>query len=208
MALADKALQIINGRVKHVPDANTLEVGAGISSTSGQTLTFTPSSGGIRVSIDGSAGTPAINLGASADLDTGWFHPAEDTIAMSTGGTEAIRIDSTQKVGIGTSSQNSTLHINGSLALPLVTKTANYTATVLDYTILADATSGAFSIFLPTAIGIAGRIYVIKKIDSSPNVVTVDPNSTQTIDGDLVRLLGSPYQTLVIQSNGSNWMVI
>lgn len=100
MAAADKALQIVNGKFQRVSDAGSIDVGTGISSSSG-TLTLTPTSGGVRVATDGTAGTPALNFGSLIDSDTGWFHPAADTQAWSTGGTERMRLSGTG-LGIGT----------------------------------------------------------------------------------------------------------
>jgi len=60
--------------------------------------------------IDGSAATPAIR---GTDTNTGIFFPAADTIAFSEGGVEAMRIDSSGNVGIGTSSPSGSLDIGG-----------------------------------------------------------------------------------------------
>jgi hypothetical protein len=54
---------------------------------------------------DGSAAAPSIaNFG---DLNTGIFFPAEDTIAFSEGGTEAVRIDSSGNLLVGTTTSPS-----------------------------------------------------------------------------------------------------
>jgi hypothetical protein len=59
--------------------------------------------------VDGSAATPAIR---GTDANTGIFFPAADTIAFSEGGVEAMRIDSSGNLGIGTSSPGAKLEAN------------------------------------------------------------------------------------------------
>jgi len=61
--------------------------------------------------VDGSAATPAIR---GTDANTGIFFPAADTIAFAEGGAEAMRIDSSGNVGIGTSSPNERMTIASS----------------------------------------------------------------------------------------------
>jgi hypothetical protein len=57
----------------------------------------------------GTAAAPAV--APSSDTNTGIFFPAADTIALAEGGTEAMRIDSSGNVGIGTASPGARLHI-------------------------------------------------------------------------------------------------
>jgi len=97
------------------------------------------------------------------------------------------------------------------LRISVITKVASnspYTATTSDYTILCNCTAGAITINLPTAVGIVGRIYNIKKIDSSTNAVTIDGNGAETIDGNETVNISVQYVNYSIQSDGTNWMVV
>jgi len=109
------------------------------------------------------------------------------------------------RAGFGTTTPNSGVQINGSLSLSTVTKTATYTATSSDYTIICS--TNTFTIDLPTAVGITGRVYVIKNITSG-TTITVDGNGTETIDGATTYTLASQYKLVMIQSDGANWNVI
>lgn len=83
-------------------------------------------------------------------------------------------------------------------------KIANYTLTVNDRIILADASAGAITIFVPAASGNQGIEWTVKKIDSSANQVTVDPDSTETIDGASTYKLYNQYETVSFTSDGTN----
>lgn len=48
---------------------------------------------------DGNAATPGITF--SNDQDTGWFKPAGNVVALSTGGVERLRVDSNGHMGVG-----------------------------------------------------------------------------------------------------------
>jgi len=99
------------------------------------------------------------------------------------------------------------LKSTGSLTYKLVSKTATYTA-ANEYVIDVDATSGAASINLPTAASVAGLAYYIYKSDSSANIVTVDPDGSETINGDSTKELIGQYGYIKIVSDGTNWRAI
>jgi hypothetical protein len=111
-------------------------------------------------------------------------------------------------VGFGTSTPNSKLTVAGSFATPITTKTANYTATAADHIIIVDATAGTRAITLPSAVGLDGRQYIIKKKDSSSNTVSITANGTETIDGDGTILMSIQWQVRTLVSDGANWMII
>jgi len=83
-------------------------------------------------------------------------------------------------------------------------KTANYTATASDYTI--DCTSGTFEVALPTAVGISGKIFNIK--NSGTGVITVNPSGVETIDGGSTAELATQYESITLQSTGTNWIIV
>jgi hypothetical protein len=113
---------------------------------------------------------------------------------------------------IGTTTDNgSRLRVNGSIALPHTTKSANYTLDGTDYTVGFDCASNRTAT-LPDATTCAGRIYVIYQYNTNVGVryVTLDGNGSQTINGLTTVSLqyNSDYSSVMIQSNGSNWVII
>jgi hypothetical protein len=89
-----------------------------------------------------------------------------------------------------------------------VAKTANYTALATDEIIDCDATSASFTITLPTAVGITGKRYDIRKSDVSGNTVTIDADGTETINGSLTQVITTQYTNVSVVSDGANWMII
>jgi len=81
----------INGTV----GATTANTGAFTSLTASTTLGVT----GVATFSAGTAALPAITT--TGDTNTGIFFPAADTIAFSEGGAEAMRIDSSGRLGLG-----------------------------------------------------------------------------------------------------------
>lgn len=90
--------------------------------------------------------------------------------------------------------------------LPIRSVSASDTALDADTVITVNATGGARTITLPTAVGVQGKIYVIKKTDSSSNTVTVDGDGAETIDGETTFSLKKQWVSVMIQSDGANWV--
>lgn len=86
-----------------------------------------------------------------------------------------------------------------------VTKTtAAFLATTGEDNVLADATTADFILNLPAASGNSGLTYKITKITEA-NTVTVDPNGTETIGGELTAVMESKDDSIIITTDGSNW---
>ena len=106
--------------------------GNNIINESGDTITI-GASGDVIVVPAGSASAPVITT--TGDTNTGIFFPAADTIAFTEGGTEAMRINSSGNVGIGTSSPASPLTVSGGTN----TTIANFNNNVSATTSMSDA---------------------------------------------------------------------
>lgn len=92
--------------------------------------------------------------------------------------------------------------------LAIRTATQDTTITATDSVVLADATSNNVVVTLPTAVGITGQIYRIKRIDAEMmNQVTITPQQGETLDG-LPDLAPMPNQPVTLISNGTNWFIL
>ena len=128
----------------------------------------------------------------------------------STGASLDLRWDaSTSFLAVGNTTPNSRLEVFGSVSKRLVTVITTSYSLDDEHTIIADDdTAGStVTLTLPAASGIDGRIYVIKKIGTTANVV-IDGNAAETIDGALTATLTTQYESITIQCDGTSWWII
>ena len=86
-------------------------------------------------------------------------------------------------------------------------KTADYTALETDYTILCNTSTAGFTLTIPAAADAMGRVYVIKKVDESDNILTFSPALSLSTSATPITDLNFT-KTIRIQSDGSNWNII
>ncbi len=78
-----------------------------------------------------------------------------------------------------------------------------------DFTALVSAVSGQCAVYLPVANLVPGRIYQVKKTDSSGNAVKLTRQASDTIDGATTYSLAAQYNAAIVQSDGvKEWWVL
>lgn len=118
-----------------------------------------------------------------------------------------INIKENGLTGIGETNPQSTLHVGGSLTLPITTLSSDTTIGIQHYTIICDSSGGVKTITLPSNSNLlTGRVYIVKRVGS--NNVVVATNDSATIDGASTQTLSSNYERITVQSDGTNWHII
>ena len=85
----------------------------------------------------------------------------------------------------------------------ITTKTGDYTLTSNDYCVNVTATIPTIQT-LPSAIGLAGYIFVIKNSGTS----TVTVTGSETIDGATSLVIRDRYNSITVQSTGAVWIIL
>jgi len=184
----------------------------GVAVGSDPAINFIPGTNITITTDDDSANTRSNVTISTSGLGTMATQNANNvTISGGTIQNVALTLDSLDSTPIGNSSPSTavftTMSTSG-LYATIVTKTSAYTLTTTDFTVLGNASTGAFTLTLPTAVNASGQIYTLKKVDSSANAVTISTTSSQTIDGLSSYALSYQYQGLQVQSTNSNWVII
>ncbi len=98
---------------------------------------------------------------------------------------------------------------SGSLTTSIRTiSAAAYSVNSSDATIRANAIGGAIVITLMAASAAFGKVITIKKVDASANMVTIMPQSGDTIDGVTSLGISNQESSFTIQSNGVSWDIV
>jgi hypothetical protein len=128
------------------------------------------------------AGTALLpSIASAGDLNTGMWFPAADTIAFSEGGAEAMRIDSSGNVGIGTSSPSTfpaKFAVSGSVASGGQNYSAGFSDAV-NSTFRIGHQSGLTNLITDAALAFYTASTERMRIDSSGNLLV---NSTSNIN--------------------------
>ncbi len=115
-------------------------------------------------------------------------------------------INASGSLGGGGGGSRPTVSTINSFTANAYTISSPVSSSVLEEIYLIDNGSTAVTINLPTSIGITGMKYQIKRLGTAN--VTIDGNSTETIDGLTTIVLYSQYSSITIISDNSNWAIL
>jgi len=148
--------------------------------------------GTVSAAADGAAGSPGIAF--ANDLNTGIYRPGADQIAISTGGTGRLFVDASGRVGIGTTSPTTILHLQSSAANAYLRVT---NGTVDSYFGIDNANSAA-DIYVATT-------HPLRFFTNSAERVRID-SSGRLLVGTSSAPTGSSsqYSKLAVQGNSAN----
>jgi hypothetical protein len=124
----------------------------------------------------------------------------------NTAGQERVSINSSGYVGINQTSPVSGLDVQTNMGMQVTAITSATTLTNAHNIVLCSGS--AFTLTLTAASTNTGKIYYIKKTDGSTNYITIDGNSSETIDGATTMVLYVQYDAVRISCDGSNWHVV
>lgn len=115
----------------------------------------------------------------------------------------------TANLGTNTTQIATTAFVQAAILSPVqsvITVNTTYLALPTDYTILANASTAAFTISLPSSPSVS-ETHNVKKIDATINGVTVSGNG-KLIDGASTAVIQWQYESLEMQFNGASWSIL
>ena len=97
--------------------------------------------------------------------------------------------------------------LNREFAVSSPAETGDITLGLTNGTVLCDASGGAFTVTLPDVVEFTGVSWVIKKINTNSNDVTIDGDGVNIDLNPTILLTGANLMSRTIQSDGTQWWI-
>lgn len=153
-----------------------------------------------QVSGSQSGTTAALRLFTASVVSA---HLAFGKYTTATDYTEYARFTNTGNFGIGITAPTSTLHVNGSIANSITVISGDLTLNQTHKTVIIPLGS-TFTVTLPAASGISGRVYTIVNNTGGSKSLTVNYID---LTGNTVNTINAA-SSIEVQSDGTNWYQI
>ena len=139
-----------------------------------------------------------------------WYTAPSGTAGNAITFTQAMTLDASGNLGIGTSSPSQTLTVNGAVGYnaPVTVTGATYSVLTTDNWIIANR-AGTVTLTLPTASSFTGRILTVKNVQAQTvvsNASNVVPIGSTTAGTAILTNTAGKFATLV--SDGTNWIIM
>jgi hypothetical protein len=112
----------------------------------------------------------------------------------------------------GSASFSGNVNLGGAPILPVVSVASDLVLGPSHAIVLANASGGTRTIYLPNPVANEGKTYTIKKMDASANALKLDSRTfsrdTANIDNEKNRFLTTQYSSITVVSSGGHWWVI
>ena len=158
---------------------------------------------GVQVIVDGAARADLVNT----IIPTDGYEKDELTVNLVSSQSGVIQVYEFQLVLAALPSlvEKNNL-VNGQINVLKIT--TDYTALSSDIFIYAEASSADITVTLPSAVGLDGKVYRIKKIDNTGYSIIVDADGSETIDGQTTKIINGQYDSMTIVSDNVEWWII
>ena len=91
----------------------------------------------------------------------------------------------------------------------ITAKTGTGTLTITECGFVKLSAAAPYTLYLPTAVGNGGRYYIFYKSDANTNLITLDANGAETIDGQLTYTgLNYQYACVIFRSDNTEWIIV
>ena len=191
-------------------DSTTTGANATVSTVSKSYIELTnvslTSLNGVTAGGDGQRLVLTNRTGVTITINNETGATAANRILTGTGG--AVTISNNASIELIYNTSNSRWMAVGSAGgnARVSTVSSNTVLTVINDIVLASASGGSITVTLATPT--SGKIFTIKKTDSTSNLVTILPSASETIDGTSAKALTGQYDAIQLVSDGTNWFII
>jgi hypothetical protein len=163
------------------------------------------------IAQDGTSGAITVNRTGGDTIDglsTLFFGEAYNTYMFVSNGISTWSVNTIKQQQVTSANLVNNAATASKVQSTTTSQTSNFTLSNIFNTVLCNTTAGSFTCTL-FAIASNGQKMVHIKNTGTANVLTVDANASETIDGTLTKtLLPGESMTIVSPASGTNWNVV
>lgn len=91
----------------------------------------------------------------------------------------------------------------------ITAKSGTGTLTIAECGFIKLSAVAPYTLYLPTAVGNGGRYFIFFKSDDNSNLITLDADGAETIDGQLTFTgLNYQYACVILRSDNAEWIIV